>query len=160
MINPVIVPAVSGPFLPSLGVLAVSVFRGHHNPGGGFAAGVMAASAVIIWALAFGRTAAMKLVPVHPRYIIGTGCSSSSSRPVCRGPRLPFLTQAFGSFHVPVAGEIELASATLFDLGVLLVVFGAIYWLVAAMSDGIALEQEHIREYRARGVYHLRKGRL
>lgn len=162
MINPMIVPAVSRVLFYLVLVYSLYLFfRGHHNPGGGFAAGVMAASAVIIWALAFERTAAMKLVPVHPRYIIGTGLLvivGVGLSAVALG--YPFLTQAFGSFHVPVAGEIELASATLFDLGVLLVVFGAIHWLVAAMSDGIALEQEHIREYRARGVYHLRKGRL
>ncbi|EWG98804.1 hypothetical protein Q427_28475 [Halomonas sp. BC04] len=37
----------------------------------------------------------------------------------------PFLTSAFGHFHIPLIGEIELASAMLFDLGVYLAVVGA-----------------------------------
>ena len=160
MINPVIVPAVSRVLFYLVLVYSLYLFfRGHHN---------RAAALRRAWPLLpslFGPWPSsgprMKLVPVHPRYIIGTGLLvivGVGLSAVALG--YPVLTQAFGSFHVPVAGEIELASATLFDLGVLLVVFGAIHWLVAAMSDGIALEQEHIREYRARGVYHLRKGRL
>ena len=37
----------------------------------------------------------------------------------------PFLTSAFGHFHIPLIGEIELATAILFDLGVFLAVVGA-----------------------------------
>lgn len=159
MINPVIVPAVSRVLFYLVLVYSLYLFfRGHHNPGGGFAAGVMAASAVIIWALAFERTAALKLVPIHPRYIIGSGLLTIIGvglAAVALG--YPFLTQSFGSFYVPTLGEIELASATLFDLGVLLVVFGSLHWIVAAMSDGIALEQEHVRAYRSRSFYQLRK---
>jgi multicomponent K+:H+ antiporter subunit A len=36
----------------------------------------------------------------------------------------PFLTSAFGHFHVPLIGEVELASAMLFDLGVFCTVVG------------------------------------
>lgn len=158
MINPVIVPAVSRVLFYLVLVYSLYLFfRGHHNPGGGFAAGVMAASAVIIWALAFERTAALKLVPVHPRYVIATGLLIMVA--VGLGATLlgyPFLTHGAGNFHIPYLGEIELASATFFDLGVLLVVFGVIHWIMVAMSDGIALEQEHVRAYR-KGVYHLRK---
>lgn len=37
----------------------------------------------------------------------------------------PFLTSAFGHFELPLIGEIELATAMLFDLGVYLTVVGA-----------------------------------
>ena len=37
----------------------------------------------------------------------------------------PFLTSAFGHFHIPYIGELELATAMLFDLGVYLAVVGA-----------------------------------
>lgn len=37
----------------------------------------------------------------------------------------PFLTSAFGHFELPWIGEIELATAILFDLGVYLTVIGA-----------------------------------
>lgn len=159
MINPVIVPAVSRVLFYLVLVFAMYLFfRGHHHPGGGFAAGVMAASAVVIWALAFERTAAVGLVPVHPRHIIATGLLTILSvgiGAVALG--YPFLTHTFGHFHVPFLGDVELATATLFDLGVLLVVFGAIHWMVVTMSDGIPLEQEHVKEYKT-GVFR-RSGR-
>ncbi|OUM98320.1 MAG: hypothetical protein BAA04_05680, partial [Firmicutes bacterium ZCTH02-B6] len=147
MINPVIVPAVSRVLFYMVLVFSLYLFfRGHNHPGGGFAAGVMAASAVVIWALAYERTAALAMVPVHPRFLIGTGLAIMAAvglAGVVAGQ--PFLTHAFVHWHVPGVGEVELASASLFDLGVAFAVFGAIHWLVAAMSDGIPLEQEHIR---------------
>lgn len=154
MINPVIVPAVSRVLFYLVLVFSLYLFfRGHNHPGGGFAAGVMAASAVVIWALAFERTAALSLVPVQPRLIIGSGLLiivGTGLGAVALG--YPFLTQAFGHFHIPYLGDVELATATLFDLGVLLVVFGAIHWIVVAMSDGIPLEQEHVKAYRTYGT--------
>lgn len=158
MINPVIVPAVSRVLFYLVLVFSLYLFfRGHHNPGGGFAAGVMAASAVVIWALAFERTAAVSLVPVHPRHIVASGLLVMIANGLA-GAALghPFLSQTFGHFHLPWVGDVELASALVFDLGVWLVVFGAIHWLVVSMSDGIPLEQEHIKAYRS---YAVRKGR-
>lgn len=147
LINPVIVPAISRVLFYMVLVFSLYLFfRGHNHPGGGFAAGVMAASAVVVWALAYERTAAMAMVPVHPRYIIGTGLliiAVVGLAGVAVGK--PFLTHAFVHFFVPRTGEVELASAALFDLGVAFAVFGAIHWLVAAMSDGIPLEQDHIK---------------
>lgn len=149
MINPVIVPAISRVLFYLVHVFALYLFfRGHNHPGGGFAAGVMSASAIFIWALAFERTAAIKLVPFKPRYIIGTGLLVIIA--VGLGGVLlgyPFLTHTFGHVELPFVGEVELATAVLFDLGVWLIVFGAIYSMVASMSDGVALEQEHVKAY-------------
>ncbi|MNW06940.1 Na(+)/H(+) antiporter subunit B [compost metagenome] len=36
----------------------------------------------------------------------------------------PFLSHAFGHFHLPILGDVELATAVLFDLGVYLAVVG------------------------------------
>jgi len=147
MLNPVIVPSVSRVLYYLVLVFALYLFfRGHHNPGGGFAAGVMAASAVVIWALAYERTAALAMVPVHPRNLIATGLCTIGA--VGLGSVLagyPFLTRGFLHLHLPWVGEVELASAMLFDLGVAFTVAGTIIWLVAAMSDGVPLEQEHVQ---------------
>lgn len=149
MINPIILPAVTRVLFYLVLVFALYLFfRGHHHPGGGFAAGVMAASAVVLWALAFERTAALAMVPVHPRYLIATGLTLIGAvglGAVALG--YPFLTHGFGHVTVPGLGPVEWATATLFDLGVAFAVAGAIHWLVAAMSDGIPLEQEHIQAY-------------
>jgi len=149
MINPIIVPAITRVLYYLVLVFALYLFfRGHHYPGGGFAAGVMAAAAVAIWALAFERTAALAMVPVHPRYLIATGLSLIVA--VGLGGVLlghPFLSHTFGHLTIPGMGTLEWSTATLFDLGVAFAVAGSIVWLVAAMSDGIPLEQEHIQAY-------------
>jgi multicomponent K+:H+ antiporter subunit A len=46
----------------------------------------------------------------------------------------PFLTSTFGHFHIPLIGEIELASAMLFDLGVYLTVVGATLLILANLG--------------------------
>jgi multicomponent K+:H+ antiporter subunit A len=46
----------------------------------------------------------------------------------------PFLTSAFGYFDIPLIGEIELATAMLFDLGVYLTVVGATLLILANLG--------------------------
>ena len=47
----------------------------------------------------------------------------------------PFLTSAFGHFFPPFIGEIELATAMLFDLGVYLAVVGVVMLILATLGD-------------------------
>jgi multisubunit Na+/H+ antiporter MnhB subunit len=44
-----------------------------------------------------------------------------------------FFTHTFGHVHLPVIGDIELASAALFDLGVYLVVVGTVVTVIGAL---------------------------
>ena len=53
----------------------------------------------------------------------------------------PFLTSAFGYFDLPLVGELELASAMAFDLGVYLVVVGAT--LLILINLGLAHRASH-----------------
>ncbi|HAB64079.1 MAG TPA: hypothetical protein DCE49_07785, partial [Pseudomonas sp.] len=46
----------------------------------------------------------------------------------------PFLTSAFGHFHLPLIGDFELATAMLFDLGVYLAVVGATLLILSNMG--------------------------
>jgi multicomponent K+:H+ antiporter subunit A len=46
----------------------------------------------------------------------------------------PFLTSVFGHFKIPLVGEIELASALLFDLGVYLTVVGSALLIIANLG--------------------------
>ena len=46
----------------------------------------------------------------------------------------PFLTSAHGHPHVPLLGELPLASAALFDLGVYLVVVGATLLTISVLG--------------------------
>ena len=46
----------------------------------------------------------------------------------------PFLTSAFGHFDIPLVGDVELATAMLFDLGVYLTVVGATLLILANLG--------------------------
>jgi len=48
----------------------------------------------------------------------------------------PFLTSAHGHPHLPLLGELPLASAALFDLGVYVTVVGATLLLLATLAAG------------------------
>jgi len=159
MINPVILPAGSRIIFYLTLVFAIYIFlRGHHNPGGGFVAGVTAACATTIWALAYERQKALALVAVHPRKLIASGLVVIVGLGIAAMlAGYPFLTQAFTHWHVPILGDIELATALVFDLGVFMVVFGSAYWIVMTMADGRALAQ---RPNPWRPVWALPPGRI
>src|SRR5690606_2224300 len=144
MINPLILPAFSRLLVYLILVYTIYIFfRGHHNPGGGFIAGVMAASAWIIWALAYERPAAMALVPVEPRRLMGSGLLLVvflGLGAVFWG--YPFLTQGFREIELPLFGKVELATALLFDLGVWLVVVGSLTGIVMELSAGRPIAHE------------------
>lgn len=60
----VILRVVAKPLIPIIALFALYVqFHGDYSPGGGFQAGVIMAVAVILYALIFGITPAMKAVP-------------------------------------------------------------------------------------------------
>jgi multicomponent K+:H+ antiporter subunit A len=46
----------------------------------------------------------------------------------------PFLTSTFGYFHLPLFGEVELASAMAFDVGVFFTVLGTCILSLATIS--------------------------
>jgi multicomponent K+:H+ antiporter subunit A len=46
----------------------------------------------------------------------------------------PFLTSSFGYFHIPLIGEVELATAAVFDLGVFLTVVGTVILAIAQIA--------------------------
>ncbi len=122
--------------LPVAGVFAVHLFlRGHNEPGGGFVAGLVVATAFIAQYIVGGTRwveARMRLVP--PRWIAAglllalfTGLGS-----LVVGH--PFLTTHTAHVTLPWIGELHLPSATFFDLGVFAVVVGATLLLLTAIA--------------------------
>jgi multicomponent K+:H+ antiporter subunit A len=109
--------------------LLVSAFlflRGHNLPGGGFVAGLVTAVALILQYLANGVTWTQERLPgdLHPA--IGAGlliATLTGLGSLALG--YPFLTSAHGHVRLPLVGDLELASAMAFDLGVYLAVVGA-----------------------------------
>lgn len=113
--------------LPLTLLFGVYVFlRGHNEPGGGFIAGLIVASALVAQYMAFGieNTERKLQLPIHG--IIGAGLLISlGTGLLAMAAGLPFLTSNTWHFHLPVVGDIHLASALGFDLGVFLVVVGS-----------------------------------
>jgi multicomponent K+:H+ antiporter subunit A len=109
--------------------------RGHDLPGGGFVAGITVAVALILLYMARGARwveAHLRVLPV--RWIgaglllaVGTGLGSLAFG-------RPFLTSYFRYAELPVLGQLPLASAVLFDLGVFSVVVGATTLLLIALA--------------------------
>ncbi len=126
--------------LPLALVASVYIFwRGHNLPGGGFIAGLVTAIALVLQYMALGQDRAEAVLHAGGgrRYIrwIGTGLAIAGLTGV--GAFVfgrPFLTSAFGHPVVPVLGELPLATAALFDLGVYVTVVGATMLMLSALG--------------------------
>ena len=121
-------------------LLLFSVFlllRGHDLPGGGFIGGLVAAAAVALYLIAFGADAATLLLRVRPRALLGAGLLAG----VLAGlmgmvTAEPFLTGQWLIFDLPGNAEVKLSSVLLFDVGVYLVVVGAVLTMLFALEQG------------------------
>ena len=117
--------------------LLVSIFlfvRGHNAPGGGFVAGLVTAVALLIQFMA-GHGPRLRLRRGYVR-IAGAGLLVAGATGV--GAWFfgkPFLTSAHGEPVLPVIGQLPLASAMAFDLGVYLAVVGATMLILVAEDD-------------------------
>ena len=126
--------------LPLALVASVYIFwRGHNLPGGGFIAGLVTAIALVLQYMALGQQRAEAVLHAAGgrRYIrwIGTGLTVAALTGV--GAFVfgrPFLTSAFGHPVVPVLGELPLATAALFDLGVYVTVVGSTMLMLSALG--------------------------
>jgi multicomponent K+:H+ antiporter subunit A len=122
--------------LPFALLVAVYLFlRGHNHPGGGFVAGLVAAIALIVQYLASGIDWAEHRINVRFYRVAGAGLLLAGATGV--GSFLfgaPFLTSTHGHPHLPVLGDVPLASAALFDLGVFLAVVGAMVLSLTTLS--------------------------
>ncbi|NGZ76781.1 Na+/H+ antiporter subunit A [Saccharibacillus alkalitolerans] len=102
-------------------------FAGHNNPGGGFIAALMTASALILLAVSYGMDTIRRVIRVNYRLLTAVGLAIAiltAAGSFVFGA--PFLSQTFDHFHLPILGDTELATAVLFDLGVYLAVVGVV----------------------------------
>jgi monovalent cation:proton antiporter len=111
-------------------------FAGHNNPGGGFIGGLMGAGALLLIALAFGTKTLRAVLPINFRILTAAGLLIAVLTGI--GSFVfgaPFLSHAFGHFHLPVLGDTELATAALFDLGVYLTVIGVTMTIILSIGE-------------------------
>ena len=147
---PLLLRVAASVVLPLALVVAVYILmRGHNAPGGGFIAGLVTAVALVLQFIALGqrRVEALLRAGGARRYVrwIGTGLAIAGATGI--GAFLfgrPFLTSAHGHPHVPLLGELPLASAALFDLGVYVTVVGATLLTISVL--GTASVEGHGRD--------------
>jgi multicomponent K+:H+ antiporter subunit A len=122
--------------LPLSIAVALHLFlRGHNAPGGGFIAGLVLALGIALQALANGRTALGPADARTWRAWIGWGLVVAVLSGV--GSFVfghPFLTSSTPHVHLPLVGELHLASATAFDTGVFLVVTGTTVLMLSMLA--------------------------
>jgi multicomponent Na+:H+ antiporter subunit B len=120
-------------------MLLFSIFlllRGHNEPGGGFAAGLVAAAAFALYMLANDVASARNVLLLDPHTFIGLGLATALVTGMLPwlGGR-PFLTGLWGKFNLPVLGEIELGSPLFFDVGVYFVVIGVFLMILFSLAE-------------------------
>jgi multicomponent K+:H+ antiporter subunit A len=138
--QPLLLRVAAAVVLPVALVFTIYIFmRGHNLPGGGFIAGLITAVALVLQFMSMGQAKAESLLrgQAGRRFVkwIGAGLGIAGLTGV--GAFVwgrPFLTSAHGHPHVPLLGDLPLASAALFDLGVYLVVVGATLLTISVLG--------------------------
>ncbi|WP_020615850.1 Na(+)/H(+) antiporter subunit B [Paenibacillus daejeonensis] len=109
---------------------------GHNNPGGGFIGGLMSAAALVLLALSYDLKTVKQALPVNFHYMTATGMLIA----IFSGMGsfvfdAPFLSQAYDYFDLPLLGNVELATAMVFDLGVYLAVVGVTMTIILSIGE-------------------------
>lgn len=131
------VPAVLVRLLLPIAVL-VSMYlfmRGHNQPGGGFVAGLVMSVAFILQYMVAGTQWVEAQMSLRPLRWMGTGLLFA----VCTGLGsmvlgYPFMTTHTAHLDLPILGEIHVASALFFDVGVYAVVVGSTLLILTALA--------------------------
>jgi multicomponent K+:H+ antiporter subunit A len=125
--HPLMLQLVSRIVLPFTVLIAAYFYlRGHNLPGGGFIAGLVLAIGLLLQAVAHGQGWVAQRCSLDYRAWVGWGLLLA----VLTGMgswwfHAPFLTSTYDYPWLPGVGGVPLASASLFDAGVFLVVLGA-----------------------------------
>lgn len=113
-----------------------TLFRGHNQPGGGFAGGLLAATAFALYVFAWSAAAAKKAVAVDPHALIGTGLLFALGSGVLSlfGGQA-FLTGLWAKLPVSEESGLALGTPVVFDMGVYLVVVGSAVLIITSLTE-------------------------
>ncbi|MFB6069279.1 MAG: MnhB domain-containing protein [Halobacterium sp.] len=155
----VIMKTVTRVVVPIILMVSFALFlQGHNQPGGGFIAGVLTASAFALIYIAYsldfleddvlGRD--VETAVEHIRHGVvadyrrlfglglflaaGSGVAAMAYGYLFTDSGLPFMSQNYTYLHLPLYGELEVASAVAFDLGVYAVVVGALLTILSVVG--------------------------
>lgn len=125
---------------PTLAIAAAILVKGYVDVGDGFAAGVVVALGVLLQAIAFGHAAVADALGLRHAWrvaVAGLGVAVAVAvLPALAGRALLQHAPGVGEEVVHV-GSLELLTAVAFDVGVFLLVSGALI----AVLDGLARER-------------------
>lgn len=127
------------------------LFRGHHDTGGGFSGGLVAAAAFALHSLAFGVEATRATLRTSPRTLLIAGAMlalASGVVPLALGR--DFLTALY--VETVVAGiAIAFGTVLLLELGIFLIVLGSTLTIVFSIErggPGVLMSDAEEREWR------------
>ena len=122
--------------LPFATVVSFYLFmRGHNEPGGGFVAGLVLSVALLLQYIISGTHWVEAHMPLLPRRWIGTGllfALTTGLGAIAMG--YPFLTSHTFHLSLPLLGDIHVASAMFFDIGVFTLVVGSTLLILTAIA--------------------------
>ncbi len=142
--HPLLLALVSRLLLPLAVLVSLYLFfRGHNAPGGGFIAGLVLAIALILQYVANGQRWMAQRTSGDFRPWIGWGLLIAGLTGIGSWfVGAPFLTSTYDYPLFPILGEVPIASAMFFDLGVYLTVVGATVLALVAMARLTAVAHE------------------
>ncbi len=136
VLNSVMLSVAARILLPFALLVSVYIFlRGHNLPGGGFIAGLITSVAIVMQYIGGGSVSTSQTLRIEFPKMIGSGVLIAGLTGL--GSFIfgsAFLTSTFGHPTLPLIGEVPLASAAAFDLGVFLTVVGATLLTISALS--------------------------
>ena len=109
---------------------AFLLLRGHNEPGGGFVAGLVAAAAFSLYAIAYGVERAHRALLVEPLTLLGVGLliALTSGLPAVFGGE-SYLAARW------VLGPVYIGTPLIFDIGVFLVVGGVVLMMIFSLAE-------------------------
>jgi multicomponent Na+:H+ antiporter subunit A len=117
--------------MPLLLAFALALLlRGHNEPGGGFVGGLVAASAIALYLIAFGVERARRRLWIKPMTLLAAGLSLalvSAVPAVLQGQS--FMTAQW------IVEPVHLGTPMLFDVGVFLVVAGVVLMMIFSLAE-------------------------
>ncbi|WP_237200643.1 Na+/H+ antiporter subunit A [Rothia nasimurium] len=123
------------------------LIAGHNLPGGGFAGGLMVGLAFAVRYLAGGGAELRAASPVSAGTFLGAGLGIATLYALA--PALwgdPIFSSYVIDFWLPVFGDVHFVTATIFDIGVYLLVIGLVLDILRSLGERI--DQKLIAERR------------
>ena len=114
------------------------LFAGHNQPGGGFAGGLVAGTALMVRYLAGGRYELGEALPLQAGHLLGGGlvvATGAALIPLAFGGQA--LQTAVFELVLPVWGDVKIATALLFDVGVYVLVLGLVLDVLRSLGAEI-----------------------